>query len=276
MARKYNSDKERVDAAWNKLEPLLKEQKRPLAKMKVFAIAASIILLSGVGILLWSNNNGMQVYSTNFGETLSVVLPDSSEVILNGNTKLFVPKRWAARGDRQVRVEGEAYFSIRHTRSNQKFFVKLDSQRAVEVLGTEFNVSNRKNETQVVLSSGKIALHMESPESDKGQVVPMKPGDLVSFDESKKGYTRKLVDPEVYSSWKSSKLIFNHTDLSEVLDILRDTYGLSIIVDDPALMTMKVSGSAPTKNADLLIEALAETLNLKFNRAGNTLTISSN
>ena len=103
----------------------------------------------------------------------------------------------------------------------------------------------------------------------------MKPGDLIAYDKENQHYTKKIVNPEVYSSWMSSKLIFDKTELKEVLDILKDTYGLKIKIDDPKLMNMTISGSAPTKNVDLLIGALSEILDLKFIKTGNTLMITS-
>lgn len=274
--KKYKTDLERIDAAWNKLEPLLEEKKKyRVLTLKRLSLAASLFLMMALGVVFWQVRYGEREYTTGYGQTATVVLPDGSVVTLNGNSRLSVPKRWPTEGDREVQVEGEAYFSIQHTTTHQKFFVRMGGSTSVEVLGTEFNVSNRNAETEVVLSSGKIALHLPSVKGAEEQVVEMKPGDLVLYRKSDRYYNKKAVNPEHYSSWKSSKLLFEDTQLKEVLDILKDTYGMKIIVDDPAILKRTISGSAPTKNVDLLIGGLSGILDLTFTKNGNTLMITS-
>lgn len=274
--KKYKTDLERIDAAWNKLEPLLEEKKKyRVLTLNRLSLAASLFLMMALGVVFWQVRYGEREYTTGYGQTATVVLPDGSVVTLNGNSRLSVPKRWPTEGDREVQVEGEAYFSIQHTTTHQKFFVRMEGSASVEVLGTEFNVSNRNAETEVVLSSGKIALHLPSVKGAEEQVVEMKPGDLVLYRKSDRYYNKKAVNPEHYSSWKSSKLLFEDTQLKEVLDILKDTYGMKIIVDDPAILKRMISGSAPTKNVDLLIGGLSEILDLTFTKNGNTLMITS-
>ena len=274
--KKYKTDLERIDAAWKKLEPFLEEEKKPkMLTLKRLSIAASLFLMMALGVVFWQGRYGQNGYATGYGQTARVVLPDGSVVTLNGNSRLKVPKYWPAKGDREVQVEGEAYFSIQHTTTHQKFFVRMENSTSVEVLGTEFNVSNRAAETEVVLSSGRIAMHLPSRKGTQEHVVEMKPGDLVLYRKSDRYYNKKAVNPAHYTSWKSSKLLFEDTQLKEVLDILKDTYGMKIIVDDPAILKRTISGSAPTKNVDLLIGALSEILDLTFTKKGNTLMITS-
>jgi ferric-dicitrate binding protein FerR (iron transport regulator) len=152
----------------------------------------------------------------------------------------------------------------------------MNDHSSVQVLGTEFNVSKRKEETRVVLNSGKIALRMETADPAREKVITMKPGDLVEYQSARYTYVKKVVDPEMYSSWKSSRLIFEKTRLKEVLQQLHNTYGLNIQVEKPELMNMSVSGSAPTQNIDLLIKGLSEIFHLELIRKGDTLIVTSN
>lgn len=283
MKKKYKNDLEQVDAAWNKLEPLLDDDIQNLPKRKhlifntrVMAAAAVLILVASMAVLFLKDYHSMLTFQTRYGETTRVVLPDSSVVLLNGNTRLSFRKHWPSTGDREVHIDGEAYFSVKHTRSNQKFFVRMNDHSSVQVLGTEFNVCKRKHETRVVLNSGKIALRMDATDKAKEKVVTMKPGDLVEYRSAQHTYIKKVVDPEIYSSWKSSRLVFEKTKLREVLQQLQDTYGLKIKVEKPELMDMSVSGSAPTQNIDLLIKGLSEIFHLELVKKGDTLIVTSN
>src|SRR4051812_31859246 len=58
----------------------------------------------------------IQRYVTGIGKTQSVVLPDSSRVVLGPQSTLAVPGTFGA-GDRTVTLTGDAYFVVRHDAS---------------------------------------------------------------------------------------------------------------------------------------------------------------
>ncbi|WP_316839842.1 FecR family protein [Pedobacter gandavensis] len=278
----YKNDLERIDAAWEKLAPMLNEPEeipvrklKPWFNKKIIAAAAMLILMSTIGLWFLKGQNAEVQYLTKYGQTLRVLLPDSSVVMLNGNSRLSYRKEWAKDGDREVKVDGEAYFSVKHTRSHQRFFVRMPDQLSVEVLGTEFNISTRNHDTRVVLNSGKIDFHMEGLPDQQTRIVQMKPGDLVEYQSNKKSYTKRIVDPAIYSSWKTDRLVFDKTPLKEVLNTLRNTYGLEIEVENPTMLDMNLSGSAPTTNVDILIQALSATFNINFIKKGDTLIVTN-
>jgi ferric-dicitrate binding protein FerR (iron transport regulator) len=127
----------------------------------------------------------------------------------------------------------------------------------------------------VVLNSGKIRFTPDEQNEDKDESVVMEPGDLIEYKSKTNKITRKVVDPEVYSSWKTSRLVFEKTSLFEIVNIMKNTYGLNVKIQDSELLKMKVSGSAPTGNIDLLVRALSEIFNLSLVKKGDTLIISS-
>jgi ferric-dicitrate binding protein FerR (iron transport regulator) len=71
-------------------------------------------------------------------------LPDNSTVILNANSSLRYQENWEAELLREVWVDGEAFFSVVHTHNHQRFRVNVTDDLKVEVLGTEFNVKDRR------------------------------------------------------------------------------------------------------------------------------------
>lgn len=150
----------------------------------------------------------------------------------------------------------------------------MPDQLSVEVLGTEFNISARNHDTRVVLNSGKIDFRMEG-QDHKTNIIQMKPGDLVEYQSKEKSYTKRIVDPTIYSSWKTDRLVFDKTPLKEVLNTLHNTYGLEILLEDPKMLDMNLSGSAPTTNINTLIRALSETFNINFTKKGDTLIVTN-
>ncbi len=100
------------------------------------AIAASVALLFGA----FNYFLGNKTYQTGIGEKEIVLLADGSTVELNANSKLSF-KRFGWEEDRAVEFEGEAFFDVR---SGKDFTVKTTSG-TIKVLGTQFNVRDRKN-----------------------------------------------------------------------------------------------------------------------------------
>ena len=89
---------------------------------------------------------------------------------------------WGRESEREVWLDGEAFFSVIHKINNQPFKVKTSEDVAIEVLGTTFNVYHR-NQTKIVLNSGRIQLSLPTVQAD--EKIFMNPGELVEYDEEK-------------------------------------------------------------------------------------------
>jgi transmembrane sensor len=202
------------------------------------------------------------VHATGYGQTAHIVLPDQSSVFLNGNSTLSYKKRWSNNGIREVFLDGEAFFDVSHSQNQQKFLVHTADGFYVEVLGTEFAVSKRTQKTRVVLNSGKIGLIIK--DQHRNEKISMNPGELVEFGDNPLQYTKKNVNPEVYSSWKDRKLILERTSLQELLTMIEDVYGLKLGVDDENLLEQRISGKIPAQNLDTLIQDISAIYKVKF------------
>jgi ferric-dicitrate binding protein FerR (iron transport regulator) len=229
------------------------------------AVLVGILLLAAAYFLL--NQPGKLVkYQTAYGETRTLVLPDKSTVTLNANSSIEFASGWDSKQVREVWVNGEAYFSVTHKDNQQKFMVHAHHLN-VEVLGTRFNVNNRRGTASVVLSSGKVKLSAARQE----QALIMAPGDLVEFSETEAGFRRKRVDAEEYTSWRNNKLVFMATPLYTVAQTLEDTYGVKVIFNAPGTGNYKFTGSIPLEEMDVLIQSIAASFDLKVVRRGNTI-----
>jgi len=141
----------------------------------------------------------------------------------------------------------------------------------VEVLGTAFNVHNRGDKTQVVLSSGKVKLDI-LPNNDFGNVL-MNPGEMVEFNAKNSQLQQKMVNPALYSSWKDHQLIFENTPVSEIIHILQERYGFVISLKDKDIGTRKFTGTVATEEIDLLLKAMASSFSLKVVQKGKQITL---
>ncbi|WP_158640498.1 FecR family protein [Anseongella ginsenosidimutans] len=236
----------------------------------IAAAFAGILLLAGAAYRLLIYKP-MVTHATVYGEIATIVLPDSSTVVLNGNSQISFGREWD-QGVREVWIEGEAFFSVRHTHDDRKLVVHSSEQLDVEVLGTEFNVYDRPHATRVVLNSGKVKLNIRK-DNETPRQVDMRPGELVELDENLK-YEKRDVNPELYTSWITGKVVLDNTSFREIALLLEETYGLSVTVPDTALYNERFSGAVPSENVEALLKALALSFNLSIKTNGNNVTFN--
>jgi len=226
-----------------------------------YSVAASLtlILFSAWGVKIYIENK-VTTIQTAFAQTRRIVLPDSSVVILNGNSSLSF-KSSVFEKDRQIWMEGEAFFDINHLSDHAKFLVHLSDNKTVEVLGTEFDISERKNLSKVVLKSGKIRLDIP----DENENIDMVPGEMVEIDSFNGSVKKQLVNSELYYSWIHGKWKFDSTTLREILARLSETHGTNVNVYDTSLLDRKVSGTIPLHGeSPELIKNIANAFDLKI------------
>ncbi|MGV3505389.1 MAG: FecR family protein [Adhaeribacter sp.] len=208
------------------------------------------------------------VLATSFGQTKEFTLPDGSLILLNANSKLTYKDNWKDHNDREVWLSGEGFFEIKPKKNKQKFIVHADNLY-VEVLGTSFNVYNRRKEIQVVLKEGKVALS----EEHSHHTMLLKPGDLVSYQGGDPAFVKKQVNPEDYLAWKKNLLSFREESLGNIFRLLADNYNLQITAEDPAILHRKFTGTVPAGDLSILFAGLQEGHHLKIIQTGNKILV---
>jgi ferric-dicitrate binding protein FerR (iron transport regulator) len=115
-------------------------------------VAAMLTIVVG-GYLIFSFYQPATI-ETSIAESKEVLLPDSSIVILNSVSKITYNKRtWES--NRNLELTGEAFFKVK---KGSKFNVNTSSG-TVSVLGTQFNVKQRKDFFEVVCYEGLVSVN---------------------------------------------------------------------------------------------------------------------
>lgn len=228
--------------------------------LRAAAVLAGLILLAGGWYLLQRKGTEQFIASTSFGEIKKVILPDGSKVDLNANSKITYSKR-------EVWLEGEALFDVTH--NNQAFLVHTKDV-TVTVLGTIFDIRQRRRKTEIVLQSGKIRLSFTS---GKEQDIIMIPGQIVSYNDQEKRSITSGTSPEKFSAWKNQRLILQDPTVSEILVYLEDNFGKKIIMEDPALSNRTVNGPILISSLDDALFVLSTVLNTEVVKRDSTTII---
>lgn len=176
-----------------------------------------------------------------YGKRSTLILADGTKVHINSGSSLVYPADFA-RDKREVYLDGEAYFEV--AKEKERLFVVQTASKAVEVLGTKFNVSIDKesNLFETVLVSGKIAL-----DSNDGR-IELAPDQYYGYDANLKQEELKTVDVRNYISWIDGKLKFSRAPLSNVIRKIEKSYNIKIEILDSKYLDYKISGNLDLKS----------------------------
>lgn len=137
------------------------------------ALALFLALATGSGILWFlfrphsgsqaplPARGGMSVVSTRNGSRTEITLPDSTQVWLNGGTRLTYVNNFSNRPVREVYLSGEAFFDVVHNK--RKPFIIHTQKMDIEDLGTAFDVKSypgdRTFETTLLRGEVEVSFH---------------------------------------------------------------------------------------------------------------------
>lgn len=226
---------------------------------KVAAVFLGLLISTAALHFLTSS----ETYSTGYGEIEYVTLPDGSNLVLNANSSVHFKNNWEAEGIREIWLQGEAFFKVSHKENHQKFVVRTD-RLDVEVLGTEFNVKNRRNTTRVILNSGKVKLTVAGLTDDGMSMKPGESGEVSAYDNK---LIKKTVNPEQFSSWTKNRLVFKGTPLIEIAQTLEDNYGWQSTFEEEAMKSYQFTGTVSTESnekIELLLLTISEAFNIEI------------
>ncbi|PRY44304.1 FecR family protein [Spirosoma oryzae] len=238
---------------------------------RVAAVVALLVLAAG-GFYGWQRR--MVTYETAYGESQRIKLPDGSFVDLNAHSILTMRANWPDGASREVWLDGEAFFTVSKKQQQGRpiKFTVHTSDLDINVKGTQFDVSTRKQQTKVVLSEGSIQLRLN--ERSGNQSLQMKPGDAVVFSKEKQRLAvDHLANPQASHSWISSRWTLDDTSLGEVATMIEETYGVPVSFADDALMKLTVTGIIPTNSLPDLLNTLESILFIKIDRQSNRLIV---
>lgn len=238
----------------------------PLFSRRRWMVAAAIFVVLSAGLIVTAvrSSRGTAI-KTAFGELTSRQLPDGTEVMMDANSRISYAGNWKEGADREVWMNGEAFFHVRRTEQRSRFIVHLDHVDVI-VTGTKFNIINRHGIENIMLEEGRVILREKN-----GKELVMSPGDFVSFREE--AYEKKVVQKDSLMAWKEQKLVLDGTPLRELVTIINDHYGVHVQLADTATGNQTVSAILPNNNLEVLLQALEATAEFDISRDGDQITI---
>lgn len=248
-------------------------------KVRFFSLAASVLVAA---VMLYAifwfegvEKATMDRYVTRIGEQKQITLSDGSSVHLNTGTELLVDMSDRAR--RLLLLRGEAFFDVARD-ENRNFTVVLED-RAISVLGTEFNIQKMSDGFVLSVAEGEVAVHpvaelamknaplvVDGVSQDKTDAAHrrVRSGWIVDF----KGDDATLVARQgsiaAMSGWRTGIINFVDVPLVTVVKELNRYSAKKIIIEDAAVMNRPVSASIRIDSIQATLKALAAGFSLEI------------
>lgn len=229
--------------------------------------AAAVVLLTVGSVAIWSAVSKPEMVQTTYGEIREQRLPDGSKVMLNANSEITYSEGWDKGAEREVWLKGEAFFQVEKTPAKSRFVVHAD-QFDVIVTGTQFNVVNREDKTNVMLTEGSVTLKTKD-----GKEFNMHPGDFVEITNLQP--EKKAVREENILAWRDKKLIFEETPFLQAAKKIEEHYGVTITLMDDSIGNKTITGILPNDNLDVLLQALEATMEFTVVRNQKNIVIGT-
>lgn len=198
-----------------------------------------------------------------------LTLDDGTLVHINNNTRLIYPEKFG-RGDRDVILDGEAYFMVAKDKSRP--FIVHTARGDVKVYGTEFFVDTHNATTaatDVVLIKGSVGVTSHAT----SQETMIKPGEQLSL-ETNDETNVTTVDLTPYVAWNSGSLSFHEKRLDDVLYILSRWYDLSISYENSELRDKLISGTLDRyETIENILSSLSKSTGTEMKVKGNYIVV---
>ncbi|MDQ6813792.1 MAG: FecR domain-containing protein [Bacteroidota bacterium] len=251
---------------------------RSIRKFTAVAAVLAIVIIGAYIIFNTTNVRTEKVMvATKFGEIKKVQLPDGSNILLNANSTVIFNNNWSVNIPREVWLKGEAFIEVKHLNNNQtgikpfERFLVHGEGFTIEVLGTSFDIRQRRGKMEVVLETGKIKMTLK----DSSPPITMLPGDIVSYRPATKSLIKSTTVPQDYSAWKERKLLLNNPTLQEITNYLEDNYGKKIVIEDKTIRSKKIEGIIELTNLNDALFIISTVLNTRIERKNNEILIKS-
>lgn len=224
-----------------------------------FAGAAAIALVVGARAVLHPPGGVDPVrVASGVGQLREVRLADGSRVTLDTDSVLSIRYSWR---ERMLKLQrGRARFAVAH--DPRRPFVVTAGATTVVAHGTIFDVDMRQSQAGVTLIQGMVEVTAQSPGSPMER-VQLTAGKQVGAYAGMTHLSAPRAAPKGTLSWTTGMLGFDASSLDRVLDEANNYTSSKLVLADPTLAKLRVTGVFPAGKPKDLATSLARMFDLR-------------
>ncbi|SIT05104.1 FecR family protein [Filimonas lacunae] len=226
------------------------------------------------------------------GDRKKVVLPDSSQVWVNADSRLSYNGKQFGSANREVWLEGEAFFDV--TQKAAQPFIIHTGDLTIKVLGTAFNVKNYPGDatTETSLISGKVQISFKDRPDEQ---IILRPNEklIVSNDQSlnKNNHAVTGTEPRITvntlsaanvaggqlpeTAWLQNEIAFSNTSLAEIGAMLERHFDVTVAFTNQDVMNYRYTGIFKGEDLEKVLAVMKLSKPFNYNINGKKVTITN-
>lgn len=220
--------------------------------------------------LVYKNNGTSQeeiTYNTltvPYGKRFDLLLSDGTQITLNSGTSLKYPVQFLKTKNRQVFLDGEAFFNVAKDSVNP-FIVNANGLN-VRVLGTKFNLSSYPEDQYVntTLLEGSVSVYNKQDTFDSSNASLLEPGFKAEWNKYNKQISVEEADIAMHTDWLNGKIILRHVPFKNIVKKLERHYNVEIVNNNPELDEELFTASFDVETIDQVFKTFNLTYEMEY------------
>ena len=237
-------------------------------------LAASLVVMLG-SAYAWQGWHGepARVYDTGIGERQVAMLDDGSRVSLDAATAVDV--RMEAEGRKVELRQGRAKFDV--AKDPLRPFTVAVGDKLVVAVGTSFSVELINGDVRVILYEGQVEVRDRDDRAVGAAVAPrvmLTPGAAL-VDPADDRANIKVSRPDLSNSlnWEQGMVNLDAESLTNAVERMNRYSARKIVLADPTLGSVRVSGMFHTDNVDAFVEGVTTLYPIRERRVGDQIIL---
>jgi transmembrane sensor len=250
-----------------------------LSKRRFAAAVAIVAIAVGFAAFFNYEHHRSPTYTTEIGEHRVVVLADGSRVEINSRTRLTVH---FTEYERDIDLlEGQALFKV--AKNAERPFIVRSGDITARAVGTEFDVDRKQSATTVTVIEGRVAVHVLEEaalkEASPDLVTAPPPIFLGAGEQVSASRHRPLralrANVSAATAWTHGSLVFAGSRLGDVVEEFNRYNDRQLVIRDPTLADMHISGVYTSTDPSLFVRFLREQPSLSVEETDSQVVISA-
>lgn len=206
-----------------------------------------------------------------YGKRFKVILSDGTQVDLNAGTSLKYPVKFIAGNNRQVFLDGEAFFDV--TKDTEHPFIVNVNELNVEVLGTQFNISSYPEDEfiRTVLVEGAVSVYENT---NNAEASILEPEHQAIWNKENKSVSIEEADTPLFTSWIDGKIVFRHMSFKNIIKKLERHYNVIILSNNVVLNEETFTASFDIETIEQVLEAFDKNYAIGYTIKDNQIIIN--
>jgi transmembrane sensor len=290
-----------ADKIWDRIITQTKkkpvQQHRRLWENNISRIAASLLLLAGLGWGVWQpfrkenvtynelvslgkeNLTLIEKVNGNRGR-MKIELADGSTVILEKNSRISFPSQFNS-SRREVFLSGDAFFEV--TKNPSKPFYVYANEIVTKVLGTSFGIQAGTGDREVVVNvkTGRVSVFKQSrislADPERSGIVLL-PNQEVVYNRTTEKLNKKLVQIPLPIDISTVETVqrYDEVSVAKLLGKMEEIYGVKLIYSEEALSKCVITITLGNESIYDKLELICSTIGATYKEVDAQIVIETN